>query len=56
MNFWLLEVIMLWEKIHGNPKVGDISHKDNKVVNMIFVAGVVVTLMACVVFVLYGLL
>jgi hypothetical protein len=47
---------MLWEKIHGDPKIGDINHNDNRVVNMIFVAGVVVTLMACVVFVMYGLL
>ena len=47
---------MLWEKIHGDPKIGDIDHKDNKVVNIIFVAGVVVTLMACVAFVMYGLL
>jgi hypothetical protein len=56
MNFWLLEVIMFWEKIHGNPKIGDIQHKDNRVVNMIFVAGVVVTLMACVAFLMYALL
>ncbi len=47
---------MLWEKIHGDPKIGDIGHKDNTVVNMIFIAGVVVTLMACVAFLMYGLL
>jgi hypothetical protein len=47
---------MLWNKIHGDPKIGDIDHKDYKVVNIIFVAGVVVTLMACVAFVMYGLL
>ena len=47
---------MLWEKIRGDPKTGDIGHKDNRVVNMIFFAGVVVTLLACVVFVMYGLL
>ncbi len=47
---------MLWEKIRGNPKIGDIGHKDNTVVNTIFVVGVVVTLLACVVFVMYGLL
>ncbi len=23
---------MFWEKIHGNPKIGDIGHKDNKIV------------------------
>ena len=47
---------MFWEKIRGNPKIGDIQHKDNKVASMIFVAGVVVTLMACVAFLMYGLL
>ena len=47
---------MLWEKIHGDPKIGDIQHKDNTVVSIIFVAGVVVTLMACVAFFMYGLL
>ena len=56
MNLWLLEVIMLWERIHGDPNIGDINHKDNRIVNMIFFAGVVVTLMACVVFVMFGLL
>jgi hypothetical protein len=56
MSFWLLEVIMFWEKIRGNPKIGVIQHKDNKVVNMIFVAGVVVILMACVAFLMYALL
>lgn len=56
INFWLLEVIMFWEKIRGDPKIGDIGHKDNKVVNMIFVAGVVVTLMACVAFLMYAFL
>ncbi len=30
---------MLWEKIHGNPEIGDIGHKDNKVVmSMRFIA------------------
>lgn len=47
---------MLWERIHGDPKIGDIQHKDNAVVNMIFVAGVVVTLMACAVFLMFWLL
>ena len=47
---------MLWEKIHGDPKIGDIQHKDNTVVNIIFVVGVVVTLMACAAFVMFGLL
>ena len=47
---------MLWEKIHGDLKIGDIQHKDNAVVNIIFVVGVVVTLMACVAFVMFGLL
>jgi hypothetical protein len=47
---------MFWEGIRGNPKIGDIQHKGNKVVNMIFVAGVVITLMACVAFLMYGLL
>ncbi len=56
INFWLLEVIMLWEKIHGDPKIGDISHEDNKVVNMIFVAGVVVTLLVVVALLMYAFL
>ena len=47
---------MLLPKFHGDPKIGDIDHKDNTVVNMIFIAGVVVTLMACVAFLMYGLL
>ncbi len=37
------------EKIHGNPKIGDISHKYNTVVNMQFVVGVVVSLIICIV-------
>lgn len=53
MNFWLLEVIMFWEKIRGNPKIGDIQHKDNKVVNMIVVVGIVVTLVVCIIFLLF---
>lgn len=36
------------EKIHGDPKIGDISHKYNTVVNMQFVAGVVVSLIICI--------
>ena len=56
MKIWLLEVIMLWEKIHGDPKIGDIQHKDNTVVNMIFVAGVIVTLMVVVALLMYGFL
>lgn len=47
---------MLWEKIHGDPKIGDINTNDNRFVNVIFATGVVVTLMACAVFVMYGLL
>jgi hypothetical protein len=47
---------MLWEKIHGDPKIGDISHEDNKVVNMIFVAGVVVTLLVVVALLMYAFL
>ena len=47
---------MLWEKFHGNPKMGDISHEDKSVVNMIFFAGLVVTLMACAVFLMYWFL
>ena len=48
---------MFWEKFRGNPKIGDISHKDNKVVNVIFAVGIVVTLVACAVFLMfqYGL-
>ena len=56
INFKLLEAIMFWEKIHGNPKIGDINHKDNTVVNTIFVVGVVITLMVCVAFLMYALL
>jgi len=49
---------MFWEKIRGNPKIGDIQHKDNRTVNMIVVVGIVVTLVVCVIFLLfqYGLL
>ncbi len=36
------------EKIHGDPKIGDISHKYNTVVNMQFVAGIAVTLIICI--------
>ncbi len=39
---------MLWEKIRKDPKIGDISHKDNTVVNMQFVAGVAVALIICI--------
>lgn len=47
---------MFWEKIHGDPRIGDIDHKDNKVVNMIFVAGVVVTLLVVVALLMYAFL
>ena len=47
---------MFWEKIHGDPKIGDIGHKDNTVVNMIFVAGVVVTLLVVVALLMYAFL
>ncbi len=47
---------MLWEKIHGDPKIGDIDHKDDKAVNMIFVAGVVVTLLVVVALLMYAFL
>ncbi len=38
---------MFWEKIRGDPRT---------VISMIFVACVVVTLIACIAFLMYGLL
>ncbi len=45
---------MLWKKIHGGPKIRDISHKYNTVVNMQFVAGVAVTVVMCIAFLMPG--
>ncbi len=53
VNFLLQEDVMLWARFHGDPNVSDIDHKNNTVVNLIFFAGVVVTLMACGVFLMY---
>ena len=47
---------MLWERFHGDPNVSDIDHKDNTVVNMIFFAGVVVTLMVVAGLLMYAIL
>jgi hypothetical protein len=47
---------MFWEKIRGNPKTGDIQHKDNTVVNTIFVVGVVVTVIVCIALLMYAFL
>jgi hypothetical protein len=54
LNIWLLEVIMLWEKIHIDSKTGDISRKDNHVVNRQSVAGVAVNLILCIALLLSG--
>ncbi len=45
---------MLWKKIHGGPKIRDISHKYNTVVHMQFVAGIAVTLIICIALLLPG--
>jgi hypothetical protein len=45
---------MLWEKIHRDSKTGDISHKDNPVVNMPFVTGVAGNLIICIALLLSG--
>jgi hypothetical protein len=54
LNIWLLEVIMLWEKIHIDSKTRDISRKDNHVVNRQSVAGVAVNLILFIALLLSG--
>ena len=36
---------MFLERFHGNPEIGDIDTKDNRIVNVVFFAGFVITLM-----------
>ena len=56
VNFLLQEDVMLWERFHGDPNVSDIDHKDNTIVNLIFFAGVVVTLMVVAGLLMYAIL
>ena len=45
---------MLWEKIHRDSKTGDISQKDNPVVNIPFVTGVACNLILGIALLLSG--
>jgi len=47
---------MLLEKFRGNPEVGDIDTKDNKITNIVVAAGLVVTLMVVVILLMYAFL
>ncbi len=45
---------MSWKKIHGDPKIGNISPKDHSVLHMQFVADVAATLIICVALLMPG--
>jgi hypothetical protein len=47
---------MLFERFRGNPNTGDIDTKDNRVTNVLFFAGVIVTLVICVGILMYAFL
>jgi hypothetical protein len=45
---------MSWGKIHGKKRIGNMSHKGNRVVNMEFISRVAVSLIICLAFFLSG--
>jgi hypothetical protein len=47
---------MFLARFRGNPNVGDIDTRDNRVVNVLFFAGVVVTVVICVGLLMYAFL
>lgn len=47
---------MLLERFRGNPDVGDIDSKDNKVTSIVFFVGFAVTLMVVVALLMYAFL
>ncbi len=47
---------MLFERFRGNPNMGDIDTGDNRITNMVFLAGFVVTLMVVAALLMYAFL
>jgi hypothetical protein len=47
---------MLLERFRGNPNIGDVNTRDNRVLNVLFFAGVIVTLVICVGILMYAFL
>jgi hypothetical protein len=47
---------MFLARFRGNPNVGDIDTRDNRVMNVVFFAGAVVTLVICVGLLMYAFL
>ena len=47
---------MFLERFRGNPNTGDIDTRDNRVLNVFFFAGVVVTLLIVVGLLMYAFL
>lgn len=39
---------MLLERFHGKKDIGDVNTKDNRIMNVVFVVGVVITLMVAI--------
>ena len=47
---------MFLERFHGKTDIGDINTKDNRVTNVVFVVGVVITLMVVIGLLMYAFL
>lgn len=47
---------MFLDRFHGNPNIGDLNTKDNRVTNVVFVVGVVITLMVVIGLLMYAFL
>ena len=47
---------MFLDRFRGNPDMGDIDTKDNKITNIVFFAGFAVTLMVIIVLLMYAFL
>jgi len=54
--FRLKEGAMFLERFHGKTDIGDINTKDNRVTNVVFVVGVVITLMVVIGLLMYAFL
>lgn len=47
---------MFFERFYGKKDIGDINTKDNRITNVVFVVGVVITLMVVVGILMYAFL
>jgi hypothetical protein len=47
---------MLLERFRGKTDIGDINTKDNRITNVVFVVGVVITLMVVIGLLMYAFL